>query len=137
MLGSVKGMLDDGHKVVLMTRGNSMLPFIVGDRDSVELEKRPSYSCGDIVLAYTSDGRWVLHRVDSKLDGGFVLRGDGNLRGTERCQDVDVAGAVCRIITPRKEIDCSADGFAKRSRFWKKQPYAVRRVILGIIRRII
>ena len=42
MLGEVSRMLDDGHSVVIMTKGASMSPFIRGERDSVELEKRPT-----------------------------------------------------------------------------------------------
>lgn len=137
MLDSVREMLSEGHKVVLMTRGCSMLPFIVGDRDSVELERRGAYCRGDIVLALTEDGRWVLHRILSLSENGFVLKGDGNLSGTERCSRENVAGAVCRIIKPHGEVNCATGSFARRSALWRNMPYIVRRVILGTIRRII
>ena len=137
MLDSVRGMLAEGHRVVLMTRGFSMLPFIVGDRDSVELERKDTYHCGDIVLALTDDGRWVLHRIRNTDEGGFILKGDGNLSGTERCSADNVAGAVCRIIKPHREVNCGTEGFARRSVVWRNMPYLIRRVILGTIRRII
>ena len=137
MLDSVREMLSEGHKVVLMTRGCSMLPFIVGDRDSVELERRGAYCRGDIVLALTEDGRWVLHRILSPSENGFVLKGDGNLSGTERCSRENVAGAVYRIIKPHGEVNCATGSFARRSALWRNMPYIVRRVILGTIRRII
>ncbi|MCS3105152.1 hypothetical protein [Phocaeicola vulgatus] len=41
LLGEVENMLADGRSVMLKATGNSMLPFIVGGRDSV-LVRRPS-----------------------------------------------------------------------------------------------
>ena len=63
MLGSVKELLAEGQQVIIMTKGFSMLPFIVGKRDSVLLEKRPSVQPGEIALAEISPGHYVLHRV--------------------------------------------------------------------------
>ena len=42
MLGQVSEFLGEGHSVVIMTKGQSMSPFIRGERDSVELLRRPS-----------------------------------------------------------------------------------------------
>lgn len=137
LLGEVSRMLNDGHKVVIMTKGVSMLPFIVGDRDSVELEKRDSYRIGDIVLARVENKRWVLHRLVSMEWDKAVLKGDGNLVGIERCAIGDIAGAVTFIIRPKGKTDCSSRKFARKSRRWKELPYIVRRIILGIYRRLI
>lgn len=137
LLGEVSRMLSDGHRVVIMTKGCSMLPFIVGDRDSVELEKRSSYVVGDIVLAWVEGNRWVLHRLVSLAGDDAVLKGDGNLSGCERCCVGDIAGAVTRIIRPKGETDCGTGRFAGVSRVWREMPYFARRVILGIYRRLI
>ena len=50
-----------------------MLPFIVGDRDSVELDRKDSYAAGDIVLARVEGKRWVLHRLVSIAGDEAVL----------------------------------------------------------------
>ena len=35
LMGEVERLLSQGTAVTIMTKGNSMLPFIVGERDSV------------------------------------------------------------------------------------------------------
>lgn len=137
LLGEVSRMLSEGHKVVITARGSSMLPFIVGDRDSVELDRKDGYAAGDIVLALVEGKRWVLHRLVSIAGDEAVLKGDGNLSGCERCAVGDIAGAVVRIIRPKGETDCGTAGFARRSSVWRALPYSARRVILGIYRRLI
>ena len=39
LLGEVKSLLAEGKDVVIPTKGNSMLPFIRGGRDSVNLRR--------------------------------------------------------------------------------------------------
>ena len=98
MLGEVSRLLDEGHSVVIMTKGSSMSPFIRGERDSVRLLRRPSVEVGDIVLSLLPTKRYVLHRVLA-LDGDNVtLKGDGNLDATESCTLGDIRGTVEAIL---------------------------------------
>lgn len=131
LLGEVSGMLADGMEVIIMTKGSSMLPFIIGDRDSVKLRKSDSLEIGDIVLAEISKGRYVLHRV-FEIDGdGITLMGDGNLYGTEQCLRSDIKGTVTDIITPSGRHKKVTDG-----KIWRRlRPF--RRIILGIYRRLL
>lgn len=137
LLPEVCGLLRQGLRVELMTRGNSMLPFIVGDRDSVVLVQTPAVGVGDIVLAQIHPGHFVLHRVRSIEDGVVTLQGDGNLRGTENCRIEDVCGTAVRILKPRREVDCNDARFRRRARRWMALPYIVRRYYLAIYRRLI
>ncbi len=138
ILGEVSRMLCEGHSVVLMTKGNSMLPFIRGGSDSVELVREESYGPYDIVLAELSEGHYVLHRILSAGDGIVTLKGDGNLRGTETCRLGDIKGRAVKIISRRgKETDCLSAGFVRRSRLWVRMPYLCRRILIAIYRRII
>ena len=138
LLGSVSEMLSEGHPVVIMTKGSSMLPFIVGDRDSVELVRSGSYGPNDIVLAEIRPGMYVLHRVFVVEGDRVTLKGDGNLKGVERCQLSDIKGKVSRIIRPSgKETDCGTGKFYRRSRRWRLFPYPVRRLYLAIYRRLV
>jgi len=68
MLGEVTALLREGKKVIIMTKGNSMLPFIRGEKDSVNLELRDTLEEGDIALAQIRPGHYVLHRVVSVED---------------------------------------------------------------------
>ena len=104
MLGMAVELLKEGHTAVIMTKGNSMLPFIRGDRDSVELTAPGALAEGQIALAQLSPGRYVLHRIIS-LDGGKVrLKGDGNLVGEEMCRPED----VCRRTAPTPDSSAGA-----------------------------
>ena len=130
LLPVVLQMLSEGHDVEMKARGSSMLPFIVGDRDSVVLragDPRP----GAIALARVDGGRFVLHRVISVDGENVILMGDGNLAGTEHCLRSDVGGLVTCIVKPSGRRVIPGDG-----RLWYRlRP--LRRIILGVYRRLI
>lgn len=137
MLGEVASLLAEGRSVVILPTGNSMLPFIIGGKDNVELKMKEPRE-GDIVLASLSPGTYVLHRIKS-LDGDLVtLKGDGNLEGVEHCGTADVCGTVCAILhRSGRRVDCTSAGFARRSARWAALPRTVRRYLLAILRRIV
>lgn len=137
MLGGVKELLAEGRQVVIMTKGVSMLPFIVGKRDSVVLEKRPSVAPGDIALAEIAPGHYVLHRVREVSDDAVLLQGDGNYRGQEKCKPENIAGTVVAIQTPGKsDRDPYAPAEMRRWRRWVGIPAIARRYYLAFYRRI-
>lgn len=137
LLGEVRNLIREGRSVIIMTKGLSMLPFIVGKKDSVLLEGTEEVKPGDIALAEISEGKYVLHRVIA-VDGGTVtLRGDGNLRGVERCPFAGIVGVVKEI----RHADGSSTnpGSAsqmRRWRRWQRLPYIVRRYWLAFYRRL-
>lgn len=137
LLPEVAELLAEGNSVVLMTKGNSMLPFIIGDRDSVDMLAKEKYEKGDIVLARISSSQWVLHRIKAISSEKVILKGDGNLCGTERCTPADVAGSV-RFIIKRKgrKVDVNSASFLRMSKCWNSLPAIVQRYFLGFYRRI-
>ena len=69
-------LVREGVSVTLPVNGNSMLPFIIGGKESVILQQPQLPKVGDVVLAWTSPGRWVVHRI-IRIDGHQVtLMGD-------------------------------------------------------------
>ena len=136
LLGEVKELLAEGKDVVIPTKGNSMLPFIRGTRDSVKLRRLDTLDVGDIVLAEIREGVYVLHRVTA-LDGDVVsLMGDGNRRGGERCRRGDIAGTVLTVLKDGvKEVDCRSAKALRRARNWRRLK-PLRRIILGFYRRL-
>lgn len=129
-------LLEEGRQVSILAKGNSMLPFIRGGRDSVLLEKAPDdLQQGDIVL-FKTGGRYILHRI-FHIDGDNVtLMGDGNLAGREHCRRKDVVGKVVRILPPgRKAIDCNTPFERKKAVLWRILS-PVRRYLLGCYRRL-
>lgn len=136
LLGEVKAMLSEGKDVVIPTKGNSMLPFIRGMRDSVRLRKLDTLAVGDIVLAELREGVYVLHRV-FLLDGDKVtLKGDGNRHGFEHCMRRDIAGTAVAILKYGvKELDCRSPRALRRAAYWNRlKPF--HRIILGLYRRL-
>lgn len=98
-------LLKEGKDVRFTPSGVSMRPFIEGDKDNVVLEQVPDLPRrGDIILAQveTLCGRqtYVLHRLVRVEGDTFVLQGDGNLSGEERCVRADIIGRVKQIETP-------------------------------------
>ena len=130
LLEQAHDLLSRGIEVVLMTKGNSMLPFIHSDRDSVTLERVGGpLSVGDIVL-FRYKGKYIMHRIYAIGKDGITLMGDGNLNVMEHCTASDVIGIVTgltkgngRRIKPGK------------ARVWRTLK-PLRRWLLAIYRRI-
>lgn len=136
LLGEVKSLLAEGKEVVIPTKGNSMLPFIRGTRDSVSLRKLGTLEVGDIVLAEIREGTYVLHRVIGLEDDMVTLMGDGNRRGVETCLRKDIAGTALMVLKDGvKEVDCRSPKALRRARMWRRL-LPLRRIILGFYRRL-
>ncbi|MCS2261953.1 MULTISPECIES: S24/S26 family peptidase [Bacteroides] len=136
LLGEVEKILADGRSVMLRATGNSMLPFIVGGRDSV-LVRRPSemrpLQVGQIALAHLPDSRYVLHRI-VHIDGTeIVLMGDGNLRETESCRLSGIVGVVTKIVRNGRYVDSDARLERRKAEVWGRL-LPVRRYLLYLYR---
>ena len=110
-------LLKEGHTVTFVVKGYSMRPFLEHLRDEAKLESPAGkkIKCGDVVLAEVLPRTYVLHRVESIVDGIFTLRGDGNVYGREQCREGDI--------------------IAIATEFWPSSPL-LRRIILGLQRRL-
>jgi len=71
----LRDALDRGQRVRLAATGASMRPFI-RHGDVVELEPCASPRLGDVVLAESAPGSYVLHRVVRRKSGQLFLGGD-------------------------------------------------------------
>ena len=82
-------LVAEGTKVAFTPKGVSMLPFILGGRDSVVLMKAEDPRIGDIALARIGTS-YVLHRIIGIEADVVTLMGDGNVAGTEKCSRADI-----------------------------------------------
>ena len=142
LLAEVSSLVAEGHPVVLKTKGYSMMPFIHGWKDSVELRlPEGGYEEGDIALAEIAKGRYVLHRIRSIEGDKVTLKGDGNLRGEEHCRPEDIKAKAYYILRPagkgEKRIECTSEKSKQRAAKWNEIPAWARRYIQAIYRRII
>ena len=129
-------LLQEGRRVVLPVKGFSMHPFIIGDRESVELVTPTSpLNVGDVVLAWVNGSYYAIHRIIG-IDGTQVrLMGDGNIASTEQCTVDDVAALAEYVIAPNgKRRYLYTAGRLRFSRLWRRL-LPVRRWLLAIYRR--
>lgn len=135
LLPEVRRMIEEGRSVTLKVKGNSMLPFITGDRDSVVLQSPGMLHCGDIVLAEVLPGRFVIHRIIRIAGDSFTLMGDGNILGTETCGREQIAGKVVILIRNGRQVSCDCRSERLAVDVWKVLK-PLRRYLLAIYRRI-
>lgn len=133
----VDQFLKEGRTVRLTVKGNSMLPFIYSERDSVVMKRVDDYNVGDIIFGREyKTGRFLLHRVIRKEKGYVILRGDGNLKNVqERINNEDIIGKIVKIIFNNKELDPYSSWQIFRHKIWDLLlPF--RRIILAVYRRL-
>ena len=129
-------LVNEGVSVTFPVKGSSMLPFIIGGRESVILQKPKGIKVGQVVLAWVDDTRYVVHRI-IRIDGEQVtLMGDGNIRGTEHCSLNDIKALATHV------VDANGTAHELYNR-WRTQAarawfylLPIRRYILGIYRRL-
>ena len=128
-------LVREGVNVTLPVNGNSMLPFIIGDKDSVILRGPGGViDVGDVVLAWVDGCRYVVHRI-IRIDGDRItLMGDGNVGMTEHCLLGDIKARVTHVVsTDNREHDLHNRWRMLAARLWYwLRP--VRRYLLAIYR---
>lgn len=128
-------LVNEGLRVTFPVKGYSMLPFIVGSKESVDLVKPEHLEVGHVVLAWVEGCRYVVHRI-IRIEGEQVtLMGDGNIAVVEHCTLSDVAALAINVVTPQgKHHPLYAPWRIKASRLWWRL-LPIRRWILAIYRR--
>ena len=123
--------------VTLPVNGNSMLPFIIGGKESVILHSPGGIvDVGDVVLAWVDGNRYVVHRI-IKLDYDRVtLMGDGNVAVTEHCRLNDIKARVTHVVSAdNKKRDLYSRWRVRAAKLWYwLRP--IRRYLLAIYRRV-
>ena len=129
-------LVREGVSVTLPVNGNSMLPFIIGGKESVILQQPESPEVGDVVLAWADGYRYVVHRI-IRIDGTYVtLMGDGNLIGTEQCTLKDIKAIATHVVDTKERTLYLYNRWRKSAAkiwFWLRP---IRRYLLAIYRRL-
>jgi hypothetical protein len=127
----------EGEHVYIRAKGYSMTPFIRNNKDKVGLVKpdERSFYKGNILLVKLTDGRFILHRVETISGDEIVLRGDGNTVGREHCSRKDVLAEVADVIKNGRTIKKGSPRWKRYERLWPSNGL-IRRIILAIDRRL-
>ena len=129
-------LVEEGISVTLPVNGRSMLPFIIGGRESVILQRPTGLKVGHVVLAWADGGHYVVHRVISIEGDDVTLMGDGNLAGTEHCQRNDIKALATHVV----DADGQTHDLYSKARWigarvwWHARP--ARRYLLALYRRL-
>ena len=136
LFADVRRLLEEGTCVTINTKGQSMLPFIHGQRDQVVIKKTEEVAVGDILLCEISQGHYVMHRLIAVHGEHLRLMGDGNCYATEQCLKSDVLGKVVYIVRPDgKKIDCTSARERRKASLWNALRF-MRRYLLAIYKRL-
>lgn len=129
-------LVSEGLCVTLPVNGQSMLPFIIGGKESVILQKPENLQVGHVVLAWVDGNHYVVHRIKA-IDGDAVtLTGDGNLGGLEHCQLSDVRALATHVVDAQGRRRDLYTKWRMRGVYVWNLMFPLRRYILGVNRRI-
>ena len=129
-------LVREGVGVTLPVDGQSMLPFIIGGKESVILQRPGLIDVGDVVLAWVENRRYVVHRIIQIDDDCVTLMGDGNLMGTEHCLLNLIKARVKHVVDEKERTHDLYKGWRKLAAkvwYWLRP---VRRYLLAIYRRL-
>ena len=129
-------LVREGVNVTLPVKGLSMLPFIIGGKESVILHRPGLIDVGAVVLAWVDGNRYVVHRI-IKLDYDRVtLMGDGNVAVTEHCRLNDIKARVTHVVDAKDRTHYLYNRWrmlGAKVWYWLRP---IRRYLLAIYRRL-
>ena len=129
-------LVGEGVSVTLPVNGRSMLPFIIGGKESVVLQKPVKLGVGDMVLAWADGCRYVVHRIIRIEGDQVVLMGDGNIAGKEYCRRADIKAVATHVVEAGGQMHELNQGWRRRAaKVWfRLRP--IRRYLLFIYNRL-
>lgn len=133
----VERLLNEGGEVMITIRGNSMQPVLRDGRDKVVLRRYEGSEVlrGEVML-FRYRGGHVLHRVVSVEGERITFAGDGNYKLYEQAQRSDIVARMVAYIKDGRRVECTGREWRRYSRLWMALPMLLRRVILGVKRRL-
>ena len=112
ILPEIENTLDQGNTFSFMPNGISMLPTIVGGRDTVTIKKTTErLKKYDIILYRRKSGQFVLHRIID-LDGeNYILCGDNEVYPEKNIEHNQIIGVVSHYTRNGKTIEADSKKF--------------------------
>ena len=136
---SIEGELKKNGKLIYASKGASMLPFIKQGRDLLVIVRPKGRLKKYDVPLYRRRGTpdFILHRVISVKDSGYITCGDNN-RHKEYITDDAVVGVLRAVIRNNKEIPLTGLKYQCYVHLWCDLFYIRAGVILvrDLLRRI-
>ena len=98
LMEQLLGLLDELEAVPLVISGNSMVPFLVHDRDTVYLTAAAENpKRGDMLLYRRDNGAYVLHRVLRVENQCYTMVGDAQTIPEPGIRRDQILAKVCAV----------------------------------------
>ncbi len=125
----IEEILEEQGVYVGPTVGVSMLPMLKNRRDTIVVKPKTERLKRLDVALYRRGNDYVLHRVLSPIDGGYLIRGD-NCYADEIIPEEDVFGVLVEFFRKDKHILCTDKKYLryaeKRLKTYKIRSFFVR-----------
>lgn len=118
LLPIAEELIKAGKPVQIKVSGNSMRPFIAGNRDKVVLGAVKKLKKGDVVLYKNSYGEYLLHRICSIKDTKCKTIGDYCLHKDNEIDQADIIAVAKLLIRKGKKIPCDSLIWQLYSKLW-------------------
>lgn len=96
----LRELTEDNREVSMRIAGNSMLPFLVHDRDLIFFKKPDrAMKRGDMVFYQRANGQFVMHRIWKVKPEGYYIVGDAQqcIEGPVKAEQIfAIITKVCR-----------------------------------------
>ena len=139
---TIEELLKTEGKYVGPTFGVSMLPMLKTGRDSVVVRPKEGRLSPYDVALYKRGDDYVLHRVITVTDWGYIIRGD-NCLGNERVREEQILGVLTEYFRGNKHVSLTDKKYVRYSRRIVRN-YPIRRFfrlfrsrIRGLAKRIL
>jgi len=115
---SFEEILKRDGKLCYSVRGTSMLPMLRQDRDLVVIQAAGGQRLAPLDVALYKRGKqYVLHRVISVREGGYIFRGD-NTYIPEYVPEDKVLGVLRSFVRDGHEYVVTDPRYLRYARFW-------------------
>ena len=121
--------------VAFPVRGVSMRPLIREGRDAVLVSARQGrLGRFDVGLFKRDSGKYVLHRVLSVTEDGYLFCGDSQAF-LEVVREGQVLGRMTDLVRGGKRVDLTGAPYRAYVSLWCR-PFALRRLVLKVLHRL-
>ena len=115
----IEEQLSHNGQVTFTPRGNSMLPMLRNNKDTVTL-KSPILPLKkyDIAFYKRDSGQYVLHRVVKVNTNGYAMRGDNQLINEEGIEDRQIIAVLKSFTRKGKKYNLKDKGYVLYTKIW-------------------
>lgn len=115
----IKEKIEEGGMATFTPKGNSMLPMLRNNRDTVTLAK-PSFPLKkyELPLFVRKNGQYVLHRVVGTSQGKYVMRGDNQFVNEYGIEEEQIIGIVTSFTRKGKKYSSDTFSYQIYCRVW-------------------